>query len=243
MYISDIEKLYQDGFTKIRVTKLNGDKEIYRLFKGQTYGQLCYFAKGKSRCGYQFTESLVSTFASADGIKSVQIKNALERELDGLRKFKKAFTQNAHPNLWSNLVKDYAEFDVNDFERYANENLTEEQKNDSGDVYSCLSKYSQEHNSHIILENCWKTTTIKSNAPTNSYNYRYNDCIASIKNHLDNKENFYYNWNGKYDVSVEGKLGNDDVYRAWLSLEYRGCGNGHYYLLINENQALFTEDD
>ena len=31
--------------------------------------------------------------------------------------------------------------------------------------------------------------------------------------------------------------------RAYYSEEYRGCGNGHYYLAIDANTALFYEDD
>lgn len=43
-----------------------------------------------------------------------------------------------------------------------------------------------------------------------------------------------------YDVSFEY---NADKKMAWYSEEYRGCGNGHYYLAINATHALFGEDD
>lgn len=43
-----------------------------------------------------------------------------------------------------------------------------------------------------------------------------------------------------YDVSFEY---NPETKRAWYSEEYRGCGNGHYYLALNYNTALFYEND
>lgn len=48
-----------------------------------------------------------------------------------------------------------------------------------------------------------------------------------------------------YDVSFHLEFPKDkkDFTRAWYSEEYRGCGNGHYYLALSENCALFCEDD
>lgn len=43
-----------------------------------------------------------------------------------------------------------------------------------------------------------------------------------------------------YDVSFEY---NAEKQFAWYSEEYRGCGNGHYYLALDNNLALFAEDD
>lgn len=43
-----------------------------------------------------------------------------------------------------------------------------------------------------------------------------------------------------YDVSLEY---NAKLQKAWYSEEYVGCGNGHYYIALNANTALFCEDD
>ena len=48
--------------------------------------------------------------------------------------------------------------------------------------------------------------------------------------------------NGTYEY-VTRKIGKDGVFRAWFSSEYKGCGNGDYYLLINPTQAIFVEKD
>lgn len=43
-----------------------------------------------------------------------------------------------------------------------------------------------------------------------------------------------------YDVSFEYDA---ETGRAWYSEEYRDCGNGHYYLALDESTAIFCEDD
>lgn len=43
-----------------------------------------------------------------------------------------------------------------------------------------------------------------------------------------------------YDVSFEY---DPEESKAWYSEEYKNCGNGHYYLALDESCALFCEDD
>jgi hypothetical protein len=63
----------------------------------------------------------------------------------------------------------------------------------------------------------------------------------TIKKHLINQTNYY---TGRipvnYDVSFEY---NAKAQKAWYSEEYRNCGNGHYYIALDHNTALYIEDD
>lgn len=43
-----------------------------------------------------------------------------------------------------------------------------------------------------------------------------------------------------YDVSFEYDAAKN---KAWYSEEYKGCGNGHYYIALDASMALFCEDD
>lgn len=43
-----------------------------------------------------------------------------------------------------------------------------------------------------------------------------------------------------YDVSAEYA---PEKQKGWYSEEYRNCGNGHYYLMLNQVYAVFCEDD
>lgn len=66
----------------------------------------------------------------------------------------------------------------------------------------------------------------------------------SIKNAMSSRRNISRKGYTNYDVSFELKYDTEDgIPRAWYSEEYKGCGNGHYYIAISENSAIFCEDD
>lgn len=50
-------------------------------------------------------------------------------------------------------------------------------------------------------------------------------------------------WYGSYDYSIEVRKNEDGTIYGWYSAEYKGCGNGHYYLLLDATHAIFCEDD
>ena len=70
----------------------------------------------------------------------------------------------------------------------------------------------------------WDNTTIKDN----------------IRRALAEKKKHSESVTVNYDVSFEY---NPELKKAWYSEEYRNCGNGHYYLALSENTAVFAEND
>ena len=61
---------------------------------------------------------------------------------------------------------------------------------------------------------------------------------------IANKEDYHSpRWIKGYDNSVSVQKGKDGIVRGWYSEEYRDCGNGHYYLLIDAKHAIFSEND
>ena len=65
---------------------------------------------------------------------------------------------------------------------------------------------------------------------------------AEVAECIKNGTNFSRRWENGYDNSVE--IANRDGEKlAWYSEEYRGCGNGHYYLMFDATHAIFYEDD
>jgi hypothetical protein len=61
---------------------------------------------------------------------------------------------------------------------------------------------------------------------------------------FDQKKSLQYHRDGKRrDLSIETKLCEDGIFRAWYSSEYRGCANGDYYLVISPTQAIYYERD
>lgn len=72
-------------------------------------------------------------------------------------------------------------------------------------------------------------------------NARYKE---KIKEHIARKENLTLRAYTNYDVTFEMDFDREDgIPRAWYSEEYRNCGNGHYYLAVSENCAIFCEND
>jgi hypothetical protein len=61
-----------------------------------------------------------------------------------------------------------------------------------------------------------------------------------FQNALEEKRKFMRRWTVGYDNSIEY---NPEGEMAWYSEEYRGFGNGHYYLLLDERHISFREDD
>jgi len=46
-----------------------------------------------------------------------------------------------------------------------------------------------------------------------------------------------------YDGSIQLRKEEDGTFRGWLSKEYRNCGNGYYYLLINDDYFIGYDVD
>ena len=64
---------------------------------------------------------------------------------------------------------------------------------------------------------------------------------ARIADTIDKKGTYlYYSNRYGYDNSIEVST---EKGKAWLSREYQGCGNGHYYLLLSPTHAIHYEDD
>lgn len=63
----------------------------------------------------------------------------------------------------------------------------------------------------------------------------------NIKNALEAKTSYS---TGRVQVNYDNSFEyNAELNKAWYSEEFRNCGNGHYYLALNAEYALFCEDD
>ena len=71
--------------------------------------------------------------------------------------------------------------------------------------------------------------------------------LASIKEAFEKKEKYNYrmeaNGHQGRSLSVEMKVCDDGIYRAWFTSEFPGCANGDYWLLLNPTTAAFKERD
>jgi hypothetical protein len=73
----------------------------------------------------------------------------------------------------------------------------------------------------------------------------YNEDPEQIRELIRARENFStsrFDWNG-YDGRIEFKRDENGDFRGYLSKEYRGTGNGYYYLLINDEYFIGYDID
>ena len=122
-----------------------------------------------------------------------------------------------------------------------------QQLNDEDLEYLCKCEYGehntfmQEHGIEHISPDMYYSLLSKRGIITINWGGAYNDWIKrGWLNALNEKRKYSMRWTVSYDNSIEY---NPEGERAWYSEEYRGCGNGHYYLLLDEKHAAFREDD
>lgn len=85
----------------------------------------------------------------------------------------------------------------------------------------------------FLSDKCWKSP---------KFNFACEAEKSALAQAIRDGRNYRFAWRDGYDNSVEVSFSDDEA-RGWYSEEYKGCGNGHYYLLFDATHAIFYEDD
>lgn len=204
------------------------------------------FAKGKSRYGHRLS---IENFNLCYTIKESKI----DENTKWKKRLAKAVKYMNESGLWSNIKTVY--------ENLLNSEITYEEKKEI-----CEKSFSFSYKDNIGRNEYCKELQkkypfmIKESEDGNlyvasDYIYELSDCILKsmyfgkwnneeykdkIKDAIDNKKDYHCFAYTNYDVSFEYDT---KLNKAWYSEEYKGCGNGHYYLALNNNTAVFCEDD
>lgn len=242
--ITRAESIFEAGYRAIQVTMKDGSVKIKRMFKSD--GRLCIYKLNSKTVGYDLARFVIMT-SNWESIRPYGPRGEdtiYEHFCKNLRKYQLAFTNKVHPNLWTNHQADYKRLNVDAFKAYVEGSQTDTTR--LNDLHEALREYCHIFNiENIVFENRYQTCSVSTYPPDRGCErWQYNAYTLNAQRHLDQKEDFHYAWRSRsYDVSVSGNTGKDGIYRAWLSLEFRNKGNGHYYLLINSKTAVFSEDD
>lgn len=205
------------------ITMANGDKERKRLFISND-GFVCEFkrrSRTRGRC-----ISCEELWKSVEPIeKNTDKVNICKRNIRSVIKY--LMSSGFWPDIYENMVKlqglsdddlkYLCECEYDEHNRFMQERGID---HISPDMYHSLSS-----GRGIITINWGK-----------GHDWIKQGWLAALRE----KRNYSMRWTVSYDNSVEF---NPDGNRAWYSEEYRGCGNGHYYLLLDEKHAAFREDD
>ena len=229
----EIKKVISEDTKKYRVLHADGSKEIVRLWLSEC-GNPCRIGKGRKHYGHILNKWYPNE--TADWVSLTEVSTDTDYYKRAMRNAKKVQMLLSQSGFWANIKKEIDDFlalPKDEVDRFINAAVDDFY----GNIFYKSQDYPWMHTSQIfqsILSNrCFKTPNF------NKYDDRKDRLIRAI----DEGENFITRWTKGYDNSVEVKLCDDGIKRGWYSEEYRNCGNGHYYLLLDATHAIFYEDD
>ena len=210
------------------------------------------FPKGCSRHGYRMgCERFNQYFTALTTDETEEWHKRIHRALkaineSGLWPDKKTYLENLLKMTWEDRKA------INDIQEkmwaaHWNKNMTEEEKKNMTDtllkpyikkypfiVYKC-----EDGTMALNTDYCWELSAV--NLKTMYFGYRNKYFKDRIKEALKNKENYD---TGRIVVNYDNSFSyNADRNQAYYDEEFRDCGNGHYYIALNENVAWFLEND
>ena len=194
---------------EFNVTFRNGEKKKMRLFVGTT-GQIGYFPPRQRRRGYILD---LGTVTEIDPVQQREGKPIEEKFRIHARKLADMLTASG---LWQNIVSELKNADY-DYKKYADREPELAYQIATWNVKKM--DFRRKYGSQLYGDNAADYAEIK----------RHMD--AGVNYHIPRRE-------GRYDTSFRFEVGMD-ARRAWYNEEYRNCGNGHYYLAIDHERAIY----
>lgn len=207
---------YQDvceKFDNKEITGFQTEREKFRLFRAQG-GMLCYFRKGSSRRGYILNETHLVGFRKWLTENQVSLDDQQWKIIDKYRSYaEKATFTNRFIVGCLNLPKTQAEWIAAGKKSLYDYGVTTGVQKE-GEVITV-----------DALKKAFRLDPIKH-------------AIQTQTNYESSRNDFR-----GYDASVSFRKDENGDFKGYLSLEYRGTGNGHYYLLINNECFIYYDKD
>lgn len=243
-----VETLLKGGARKVRVTMYDGSTQTMRIFKSMQ-GNICYFARRSSRRGYALPLDQIIDVAPIKSRKSPEQKwrDAWEKVIARLEK--SGLWESRIPEIKAALSMGYDRIQKA-YQEYWDISYKQNEREASEKAYLAkypeLVKTDEEGKQHIDTSVLWyhhcmpKVKKMRFTPTRRWYTEENEHILARIQEKMDRKEKYRTSGRASYDVSFEY---NPEINRAWYSEEYKGCGNGHYYIALDATHALFCEDD
>jgi len=222
MQPSNLQELEQAVKDKTIISGVRNDGTVDRFFISGC-NNLCYFARGSRRRGYVISPSMFDQYVKFKTRVEKTEEEKLKSEYRMLAKYKTMAEKASFSNDWIEDCKKLPTFE--EFKNYKKENeygllynfrITTGNKID-GKVIS-LSRIEKKYPSAIkqlreAIASQTAVGTIISTVPFAGY---------------------------EMTISVEQR---ESGIVGYLSLEFKGCGNGYYYLLINDENFIGYDVD
>ena len=212
------------------ITYADGHKRVARLFFSRE-GNLCEFNKRSRRYGHYFDST---------GVVNIEPQKK-DDDVTKTRKFlKRVCAYLEKSGLWADILHDFKILLSLDDDKL---NYILKNSSFSDEAYAMARELGMKTGRVNGGVDCLITTVCKGIVSIPYHKYELDNTKELFRNAIANKGEYDHFWRKGYDNRVSCRLGQDGVMRAWFSAEFKDCGNGHYYLAIDESHAIFCEDD
>ena len=238
MELSEIKAIVTNNYSKeYRVHIINGGSKVLRLWQTED-GRIAVMSKGRKKYGHEIS-LWYDHYDEWTNLRLVEHK-----EFDYYKRFVKRATDALEmlneSGLWTDIKESIEHFFsmteaeqrelVNDIVTDSYEKFYKQTWGDG--------KYAWIHCHQVfgsfVNKVCWKSIAWRR--------WEREEMSKRVAECIKNDTNFSRRWEYGYDNTVE-VANRDGEKLAWYSEEYRGCGNGHYYLMFDATHAIYYEDD
>lgn len=238
MNIEEIKSIVTNNFAKpYRVNLIGGGSKIVRLWQTDD-GRIAIMDKGRKKWGHEL--SCYDHYEDWATLRLVE-----HDEIDYYKRFVKRATDAlkmlTESGLWSDIKQSIEHFFAlteSEQKELVNDIMTDSYELFYKEVYKENGKYSWVSGYQVFesfaRKTCWKSIAWRK--------WERERMSAEVADCIKNGREFSRQWENGYDNSVEIANRNGEKL-AWYSEEYRGCGNGHYYLMFDATHAIFYEND
>ena len=236
MTTNEVRTIVNHSDTKdYRVTMIGGKSKVVHLWL-HSDGCVCIIAKGRRHYGHHLS--------SWDGIEDwVTLKLVEHTQSDKVKLVKKraqdALKYLTASGFWADIKKEIEHFLSDDS---IIEEFCKDMAKGSYENFYCQRGEGQKYawcSSYQVFESFYSKRCWKSIAYSRWNRKHYNE---EVQKAINEQKDYTRRWINGYDNTLELRF-DKDYPRGWYSEEYRGCGNGHYYLLFDATHAIFYEDD
>jgi len=225
------DELYKAVENKEIVSAIDKEGNKHRLFVA-TNGNLCRFIPKSSRRGYRISPNDFDNYASFQSAPAPRSEgDKLKKEYLTIAKYKKLASEATFSNSFIEDCKKIPSFDewVNDRVKPTYPENAEPRP--KGLYELGITTGNKIDGKVISLERIGK-----------QYRHYVERLREAIKNNIAGSICHAVPFAG-YDMSISYEKKEDGTFVGYLSLEYKGCGNGYYYLLINDNNFIGYDVD
>ena len=231
-FFNEVKKNADSGEYDFLVTFLDGRTEKKRLFIGDKLQIICEFKKRSARRGFPFVLDFVADIKSIPKTKFADLP--LSEKLDIAVKYYQSkrnfFLKHAHQDLWKNLWEGFTPDRSKELREALERNWMEVSEKGKWRSYS-----------YFDVKHELGLTYFENNRSNVLDVSKYLDVdVSRIERALQDRIDYTARSRDSYDYSMEY---NAEKQMAWFSAEFKGCGNGHYYLMISPKAAMFYESD